>query len=825
MSVALSYRCRKTIAAAGIALVFLSAFAYAQTASFSVTSEQRIAAIREAASAQQAEAADPAAFRALRDFAGDDLTGKDGPLAKLGMALLLLHHEHRVHLESAATTSFESAVADVTITDDYVLVDLVADSDDASTLRLAANLLGLRDGSTFGRFVSGWLPIDQLATLGTVADLKFAQPVYVTLNVGAVTSQADAAMRADIAKTNLGIDGTGITIGVLSDSFDCLGGAAADVASNDLPTGINVLEEISNCTGAIDEGRAMSQLIHDIAPGSQQAFHTAFNGVAAFANGIIELSQVAGAEVIVDDVGILSQPWFQDGIVAQAVDQVVAGGAAYFSSAGNFGRQSYEADFRASGVTGAFGERHDFDPGPGVDTLQSITVPASTTVRIFFQWDQPFFSISGAPGAATDMDLVIYQPGGVTVIAAGANNNLGGDAFEAVTITNSGLLPGTAEIALERFAGPAPNRLKYAYLGSVTVNDFPADTQARTIFGHANSKGARAVGASFYFETPEFGQDPPLLESFSSREGTTIVFDSGGNPVVEPRLKPEIVGVDGVDNTFFGGDSEGNGFPNFFGTSAAAPNAAAVAALMLETNPGLTPGQLYAVMQESTIDMETTGFDIESGFGLVQADVAAAQAAAIVDGELLSFTSGPNGEPLAGSVPDTLYDALGVTITDSDPGTPGTTTISGPSDPSNSATGIVGSFIDVPAVGGTPTFVELAFSTPTQFVSFSFASPSGSVQITARNAADQIISQVTEIRSLNFTRPDAAVWLGGVVDVTTTEDIALLRVETVPATEGLVVDSVVRRTLAVPIPLPIVAWAAMALLLSILGARAMRVRQ
>ena len=122
-----------------------------------------------------------------------------------------------------------------------------------------------------------------------MGSLQFARPSYAMTRAGSVDSQGDAAMHADDARALFGIDGSGITVGTLSDSFDCAGTEElADVLSGDLPVGIEILNDLM-CPGT-DEGRAMMQLIHDVAPGAAQSFHTAFGGQADFALGIEELA-------------------------------------------------------------------------------------------------------------------------------------------------------------------------------------------------------------------------------------------------------------------------------------------------------------------------------------------------------------------------------------------------------------------------------------------------------------------------------------------------------------------------------------------------------
>jgi hypothetical protein len=573
--------------------------------------------------------------RAVQAFNGTDPGAKRGPMVRLGFDLTHLYFEHQDYLAAAGPQApgvdFRPKNILIRPHQDLVLIDAVATG---STLELRDQLvaLGMRRPAVFGRYVSGLVPINALAQIAALSQLQLARPAMSKTRGGLVTSQGDPALAADVARTNFGVDGSGLTVGALSDSFDCLGQAAGDVASGDLPGGIMVLAEDPGCSSGSDEGRAIMQIVSDVAPGSSQAFHTAFGGTADFASGIIELKTIAGADVITDDVIYFAEPMFQDGVIAQAVDAVKAMGVAYFSSAGNDARHSYEVTFINSSQQGrlAGSVRHDFDPGAGTDTLQQITIPANTEVIFVLQWQQPFFSVSGAPGSASDVDMILYSAQGLAR-AGGIDANIGGDPVEIFSYANTAGIPKTFRLGIELNAGPAPGIVKYIYFGDMTVDEFA--TNSGTSYGHANAAGAQAVGAARYTQTPAYGTMPPLLESFSSAGGTPILFNTAGGAVNELRQKPEFVAPDGGDNTFFGFDYEPNGFPNFFGTSAAAPHAAGVAALVHDLDPTLTPDQIYAAMQSTAIDMGTPGADFDSGYGLIQADLALASVHPDTDGD------------------------------------------------------------------------------------------------------------------------------------------------------------------------------------------------
>ena len=142
--------------------------------------------------------------------------------------------------------------------------------------------------------------------------------------------------------------------------------------------------------GSGDEGTAMLELIHDIAPGAQLYFATAFTSITSFAQNIRDL-RTAGCDIIVDDVGYFVETPFQDGqgpavvsptnggVVTQAVKDVTAAGALYFSSAGNSGNLNdgtsgvWEGDFNLGAATvdppipaASAGNFHRFTGVPGL---------------------------------------------------------------------------------------------------------------------------------------------------------------------------------------------------------------------------------------------------------------------------------------------------------------------------------------------------------------------------------------------------------------------------------------------------------------------------
>lgn len=430
-------------------------------------------------------------------------------------------------------------------------------------------------------------------------------------------SEGDVAHGADLARAAFGVDGSGVKTCVLSDSFNNLGGAAALVASGDLPgpgnpngfiTPVDVVADDFPGTGS-DEGRAMLEIIHDLAPGSALGFATAGGSEAEFAANI-RLLRDAGCDVIVDDIFFLGEGVFQDDLVAEAVDEVTADGVLYFSSAGNSGNLNdgtagvWEGDFDVAASSPSAIFLHDFGGG-----VTGNPVTEDTPFNFVLQWSDPL------GGSGNDYDLVLTNPSGTAILAVSTFfQNGNDDPFES--ITSNGFDDADNLLAVVRGHSEAP---RFLHLNTIRGR-LGLATDGQTA-GHAAAAGAFGVAAVFAGAGVERFDGSETVETFSSDGPRQVFFNADGAPLTPGallagggvvRAKPDLAAADGVSTATAG-------FDPFFGTSAAAPHAAAIAALLLDLDPALDRDRFSTLIATTAFDIEAAGPDRDSGVGLLDA--------------------------------------------------------------------------------------------------------------------------------------------------------------------------------------------------------------
>jgi len=541
----------------------------------------------------------------------------------------------------------------------HLRVDIRVDATDPATLS-ALSAAGAR--VTFVSAASHTVtaavkPVD-LVKVGSVAGVQYVSQIYTLMTAatcpsGSIVSEGDTQLNAATARTHYGIDGTGVTVGVLSDSFNRTTtptSQADDIASGDLPgvgnpcgqaTPVNNLDDTApNPSDAPleDEGRAMAQTVHDLAPGAHLAFATAFTGEEEFASNIKALA-TAGAKVIVDDVTYAEEPMYQDGIISNAVSSVTASGVSYFTAAannnviytdGNGVRHnvgSYEATggYRPTSCPAAFAgagylDCHNFSTS-GTDNTYGLTIKPGGFINLDLQWAQPF------SGVTTDLDAVLLNSAGNVIAVSNLDNLDSQEPFELLQYGNNTSSSQAVRVVIGRFQTSAPAarpRLKFIHLenGSTGLTSFEYNTSSGanaigpTIFGHNGADKAGSVAAVPYSDanTPEYySSRGPVTLLFNPVNGTTPATALGSPQTV---AKPDFAATDCVQNTFFGSPSPPY---RFCGTSDAAPHAAGVAALLLQQDPTLTPAQMRTRLA-STAATVSHGSTTSTGAGLLDAN-------------------------------------------------------------------------------------------------------------------------------------------------------------------------------------------------------------
>ena len=470
------------------------------------------------------------------------------------------------------------------------------------------------------------IPIGAIESIAAHGDIKFVRPAEIPVaNAGTATSEGYYAEAVDRAELNFNVNGSGVKVGVISSSVLYLTNSQAN---GDLPY-VNVLPGQNGIgLGGTDEGEgtAMLEIVYDLVPGASLYFATGFAGDSSMASNIIALAD-AGCRVIIDDVTYgIDSPFHGNQPITQAIKTVSDRGVMYFSSAANSGSfnkgtsGTWTGNFVSRGYDPRYGGQvHDW----GGTAYNQITRQGGP-VTLF--WSDPWGN------ATNDYDLFITDVNGNVLrsdmqqFTGYDTNDLTGRPYETVAAsTNSGeyvVVALASGAQRDIWVGTGRGQLAHATDGNARGhNAAPVDNAFSVAAASAHGLGP---GMTFVATNQ--------VESFSSDGLPRLFYETDGTPVTPNNLtasggrglvKPDFTAADGViasTNTF----GTNTLFTPFYGTSAAAPHAGAIAALIMSYRPDLTPAQIrQAMMSAATVlDIELPGFDENSGAGIVMANAA-----------------------------------------------------------------------------------------------------------------------------------------------------------------------------------------------------------
>lgn len=597
------------------------------------------------------------------DDASDTLSGRLLQVTQLGLSDDPAEASRQIDEQSLTLGTVNGGPASLQVSSDGIAVTIFYTAPPTDV-----DLTAIRELGTVDDVAAKYLVVDATipaAALATVAALP--NIAYVVENIAPTTSgvsrdvvgtraeTTSAARSTDSCRTieaNLAeplnvpfarevydVDGTGVKIGIISDSYatrtDPVSTPEQDIAAGLLPGAgnpcghaqpVQVVKESRQAAG--DEGRAMAQLVHSIAPGATLLFASGLGGQAGFVDAVGTLAD-AGADVIVDDLGYSGELMFQDGPASTALSDAVDDGIPFFTAAGNDTSSarvgpstghvisswetpeyrptdcppSVAAYLRDNAMTG---DCLDFSPSDQADPTDTLTYPnlqkqANTSATIMLQWAQAVRAADTQLMAAVlDSDGEILrvtpsQPLGLPLQMLAFEPDQGdlrtGGEYDFVVVRNTtDGVPASLPRVKAIFTG------SYV-LGAEYFESEGGDIVGPSIYGHAGSPSAVSVVAAN-------AADPSVIEPFSGTGPLTLYFEPFPSTKALPQPiagAPTLTGLDGAWTNFFGSPvPDEPGTYSFTGTSAAAPSAAAVAALGLQKNPDLTPAEVTAALTSTS---------------------------------------------------------------------------------------------------------------------------------------------------------------------------------------------------------------------------------
>lgn len=530
----------------------------------------------------------------------------------------------------------------------YVLLSAVND-DAVGQLTAAGATIEIVDVQR--RRVQARVPVSRLQSVAQLPIVDAIRlPTYARRRSGIFNTEGDAIVRADAVRHQLGLDGTGVRVGVISDGLkgvfatdctSCGGVVAGPIEGGDLPAAAGVRNSKGLLTGATGgivarsfsansdleglppttpacgfagagaEGTALLEIVHDLAPGAKLSFAN-FDTDLAFNQAVNFLA--ASNEVVIDDIGFYGEP--SDGTSAVSTNTAAALNntgfpiRAYFTSVGNDADEHYYGAYADSGVDGTStsgittpGHLHLFQRtadttdvlGLGAQPYNLIKLPQNGEVAIFLTWNDTF----GASGNNYDLYLVQQSTGQVvaksTDVQAGRQ-----DPSEFIDYVNKGAAD-SFRIVVQNVRGAAqPKNLNLFSFQPECATGGPQllatgrherhnyNTATRSITAQSDAGGSPATVVSV---GAICSASAAAAGQFSSGTQNESCLDTS-NRTIEffSSQGPTLDGRVKPDVSAIDGVSVsgagGFGAP-FFGTSAGAPHLGGVAALLLQSAPCL----------------------------------------------------------------------------------------------------------------------------------------------------------------------------------------------------------------------------------------------
>jgi hypothetical protein len=426
---------------------------------------------------------------------------------------------------------------------------------------------------------------------------------------GAIDANGVRITRADQFVARTGTRGAGVTVGVQS-----VGVSSVSIIQGrgELPMVRIVTPADGAASPAGDEGTALLEEVHAVAP----AASLAYCGPQTFVEYSSCLSQMVavGATILVDDIIFTDQDLLSsDSPQVQGIEQLLAANptVALFTAAGNYNGSYWEGNYDpvalsslglpaltcplAGGQTDAYVSQFAGSAG------QKLTVTQSSSIPIALAWSDPpdrnssKFDVYWLNGADNTKS-------GCLPTAAAAGNQVS----QHVT-----LQAGSYTLYIASPDAAASGKFLKLWVGGDGLTSLSKPTSGAIVTPQAFASGSMTIGAVN-------GSDGVggTIESFSSVGPVSVSF-----PKVAHIQAPVLVAPDGINVDAAGTYFASSLFPdgNFYGTSAAAPNAAAVAALIRGAFPFLTASQLAAALQSGAVVLGASLPDPAYGYGRIDA--------------------------------------------------------------------------------------------------------------------------------------------------------------------------------------------------------------